>query len=234
MHRLDVMRAGLVPYESGLALQAELVAARKAGTIADTLILLQHPPVITLGVSGDGGRSHIIAPVEHLARLGIQVFEAGRGGDVTYHGPGQLVGYPIIDLKPDRCDVHRYVRDVEDVMIRLCADYGITAGYLMLESDIAEDRPEDTQEVTLAGYWQMSEGWRGRFEGRHDFTADRTGFAGLGLAYQTECALIDLSLSRRFTSSTSVTPTTDFNLSVTLGGIGSGYDGRSYRRTCAR
>ncbi|MCT8328645.1 LPS-assembly protein LptD [Albidovulum sediminis] len=113
-------------------------------------------------------------------------------------------------------------------------DYGVTAGYLMLESDLAEDRPEDTQEVTLAGYWQMSEGWRGRFEGRHDFTADRTGFAGLGFEYRTECALIDLSLSRRFTSSTSVTPTTDFNLSVTLGGIGSGYDGRSYRRTCAR
>ncbi|MCB2121012.1 MAG: LPS-assembly protein LptD [Rhodobacteraceae bacterium] len=113
-------------------------------------------------------------------------------------------------------------------------DYGVSAGYLMLDADLAEDRPEDTQELTLSGYWQMSQGWRGRIEGRHDFTAGRTGYAGLGFEYRTECALIDLSLSRRFTSSTSVTPTTDFNLSVTLGGIGSGYDGQSYRRSCAR
>jgi lipoyl(octanoyl) transferase len=124
---LEVRRLGLVPYSEALAMQRALVEERRAGFVPDLLLLLQHPPVITLGVKRDGGRSNIIATGSHLASLGIEVFETGRGGDVTYHGPGQIVGYPILDLKPDRQDVHRYVRDVEDVMIRVCADYGIAA-----------------------------------------------------------------------------------------------------------
>jgi lipoyl(octanoyl) transferase len=126
MGPLEVRRLGLVPYADGLELQRSLVEDRKADRIPDTLLLLQHPHVLTIGVKKDG-RSHILAPQDRLSALGVDVFETGRGGDVTYHGPGQLVGYPIIDLNPDRRDVHRYVRDLEAVMIRVCATYGIDA-----------------------------------------------------------------------------------------------------------
>ena len=114
-------------YDEALEMQRTLVEQRKAGHIPDTLLLLEHPHVLTLGVRNGGGRANILATSERLDELGVAVFEAGRGGDVTYHGPGQLVGYPIIDLKPDRQDVHRYVRDVEAVMIRTCADFGVSA-----------------------------------------------------------------------------------------------------------
>ena len=125
---LEVRRLGIVPYAEALALQRALVEERRANRVPDLLILLQHPPVITVGVRGDGGRSHIVADTDRLAALGVAVSETGRGGDVTYHGPGQIVGYPILDLRPGRCDVHRYVRDVEEVMIRTCVDYGVPAG----------------------------------------------------------------------------------------------------------
>jgi lipoyl(octanoyl) transferase len=128
MRELAVRRLGVVPYGEALVMQRALVERRKQSAIPDTLLLLQHPHVITLGVKGDGGRGHIMAPAERLAALGVEVAETGRGGDVTYHGPGQLIAYPIIDLDPDRRDVHRYVRDLEEVMIRVCAACGVTAG----------------------------------------------------------------------------------------------------------
>jgi len=124
---IDVRRLGRIGYAEGLELQKTLVEDRRAGRIGDTLLLLEHPPVITLGVKTRGRQTNIIASPAELARRGVEVFETGRGGDVTYHGPGQLVGYPIFDLRPDRCDVHRYVRDLEEVMIRVCSDYGIEA-----------------------------------------------------------------------------------------------------------
>lgn len=126
--RLEVRRLGRVPYAEALELQRSLVDERRAGRVPDLLLFVEHPHVLTLGVRGDGGRSHILASGATLAARGVEVHEAGRGGDITYHGPGQIVGYPIVDLNPDRRDVHRYVRDLEEVLIRTAAEYGITAG----------------------------------------------------------------------------------------------------------
>ena len=109
-------------------MQRQLVEERRAGRIEDVLLLVEHPHVLTLGVKGDGGRSHVLASADVLAAHGVEIHEAGRGGDITYHGPGQVVGYPILDLRPDRCDVHRYVRDLEEVLIRAAADFGVDAG----------------------------------------------------------------------------------------------------------
>ncbi len=128
LREIEVRRLGLIEYDEGLALQRELVEERRANRVPDLLLLLEHPPVITLGVRSEVARANVVATTERLADLGIAVHETGRGGDVTYHGPGQIVGYPILDLRPDRPDVHKYVRDLEEVMIRVCADYGVTAG----------------------------------------------------------------------------------------------------------
>lgn len=124
---IAVRRMGVVPYGEALDLQKALVEDRRAGRIPDTLVLLEHPPVITLGVKTRGSRDHVTAAPEMLTREGVEIFDTGRGGDVTYHGPGQLVGYPILDLRPDRCDVHRYVRDLETVLIGVAAHFGIEA-----------------------------------------------------------------------------------------------------------
>jgi lipoyl(octanoyl) transferase len=120
-----VRHLGRLAYGEGLELQARLVAERQAGRIPDTLLLLEHDPVFTLGRNARA--ENVLLSEEALKAQGFEVFETGRGGDVTYHGPGQVVGYPILDLSPDRCDVHRYVRDLEEVMIRTCADYAIPA-----------------------------------------------------------------------------------------------------------
>jgi lipoyl(octanoyl) transferase len=124
---VDVRRLTAMPYAEGLALQRSLVEERQRGRVDDVLLLVEHPHVITLGVRGDGGRSHILASPDLLVARGVEVHETGRGGDITYHGPGQIVGYPILDLKPDRCDVHRYVRDLEEILIRTATHYGIAA-----------------------------------------------------------------------------------------------------------
>ena len=101
------------------------MADRQAGRIPDTLLLLEHDPVLTLG--RNARKENVLLPEHVLRSRGLALFETGRGGDVTYHGPGQVVGYPILELPPGRRDVHRYVRDLEEVMIRACADQGVIA-----------------------------------------------------------------------------------------------------------
>ncbi len=121
-----VEQLGLVDYAEALDLQREKVAQRKAAMIPDTLLLLEHPHVYTLGRNAK--REHLLISSRRLAELGAQVFETDRGGDVTYHGPGQLVGYPILDLTQHRRDIAWYMRSLEQVFIRVAADFGIQAG----------------------------------------------------------------------------------------------------------
>ena len=136
---LTVHRLGRIGYAKALALQERLLDARVEQRIGDTLLLLEHDPVITLGRAGK--RENVLAPKELLDAQGVELFETGRGGDVTYHGPGQLVGYPIIDLSPDRRDVRRYVSGLEEVMIRMAAAYGLQAGRIAgLNGTWIEDR----------------------------------------------------------------------------------------------
>src|SRR5712692_1848318 len=125
MHQrtLKVERLGRVEYAAGLEIQKQTERAVLTGEQADTLLLLEHPHTLTLGRrAADGG---IIAPDEILKARGVSVFETNRGGKITYHGLGQIVGYPVINLSPDREDVHAYVRDLEEVLIRTLADFGI-------------------------------------------------------------------------------------------------------------
>jgi lipoyl(octanoyl) transferase len=121
-------KLGLVGYEEGLRLQRELVAQRKAGAIPDTLLLLEHPHVYTLGRNAK--TENLLISAEQLAARGAQVFEIDRGGDVTYHGPGQLVGYPILDLAKHRRDIAWYMRCLEGALIAVAREYGIEAGRL--------------------------------------------------------------------------------------------------------
>ena len=123
---LHVYELGLVPYRDAWALQRRLAERRKAGEIEDTLLLLEHPPVVTLG--RDGSRASLIGDAATFAAAGVELVESDRGGDATYHGPGQLIAYPILDLKPDWKDIRRYVAGLEEVMIRLLADFGLQGG----------------------------------------------------------------------------------------------------------
>jgi len=124
--RCQVEQIGLIDYAEGLSLQRERVAARKAGAIPDTLLLLEHHHVYTLGRNAK--KENLLTSAEELAARGVQVFEIDRGGDVTYHGPGQLVGYPVLDLAHHRRDIAWYMRSLEEVLIAVARDYGIESG----------------------------------------------------------------------------------------------------------
>ncbi len=119
----DVRDLGAMRWGAAYALQAELVGQRQRGEIGDQLLLVEHPHVVTMGRNGQA--AHLLASAEVLAATGIEYYETNRGGDVTYHGPGQLVGYPIIQLSKWKRDVHAYVRALEEVIIRVLADFGL-------------------------------------------------------------------------------------------------------------
>ncbi len=125
---LNVLNLGLEAYDRVLDLQHRLVAARREGFVPDTLVLVEHPPVITLGRRGD--ERNILVSSDWLAERGIEVRRVERGGDVTYHGPGQLVGYPIMDLRQHRQDIGWYMHSLEEVLIRTLDAFGVAAGRL--------------------------------------------------------------------------------------------------------
>jgi lipoyl(octanoyl) transferase len=120
---ISYIQLGTVPYSLGLTLQQKLVDARRAGAIGDVLLLLEHPAVITLGKNAD--KKNVLASREQLAAKGVELFECDRGGDVTYHGPGQLVGYPIFDLRALGVWPVDFMRKLEEVLIRTCAEFGV-------------------------------------------------------------------------------------------------------------
>jgi lipoyl(octanoyl) transferase len=125
VRRCELRNLHLITYENAMALQEKLVEMRQREAIPDQLLLLEHPPVITLGRGGDA--ANLLASNDALRREGVRFFETTRGGDITYHGPGQLVGYPIVHLGEGRRDIRRYVTAVEEVLIRTVAEYGIEA-----------------------------------------------------------------------------------------------------------
>src|SRR6185312_8336856 len=124
---ISVLHLGLIDYATALRLQQSLVDLRKHGRISDVLLLLEHPPVITLG--RNASQKNLLASPDALQKKGIELFESNRGGDITFHGPGQLVGYPIFDLRgfSPRLGAIEFVRRVEEALIRTCGDMGIAA-----------------------------------------------------------------------------------------------------------
>ncbi len=144
MPTVRLVNLGCVPYADALALQHELVAERKRGAGQDTLLLLEHPPVFTLGRNARA--EHILASPEFLSELGIATYRVERGGDVTYHGPGQLVGYPILDLRNFRMDVGWYVRSLEEVLIETLRGLGLNAQRAGLDA-------QGKRDSKLVGVW---------------------------------------------------------------------------------
>jgi lipoyl(octanoyl) transferase len=155
---LEVRDLGLVPYGDALEVQADLVVRRRAGEVPDQLLLLEHPHVITLGTGSHP--AHVLVDVDRRETLGLDLFEAGRGGDVTYHGPGQLVGYPILDLKPDRRDLLLYLRDLESVLIASLEKYGVQGKTIDgLTGVWVEDRKIAAIGVRVSSGWITSHGF---------------------------------------------------------------------------
>lgn len=152
---------GLIPYQEGVDLQTRLVAARKAGTICDVLLICQHRNVITFGRNSK--RENLLASNQVLEQMNVEVQETDRGGDITYHGPGQVVAYPILNLSEIRRDVEWYVRQLEEVMIRATADFGAAARRVPGMTGIWVDAPRGEEKLGALGVhisrWVTSHGF---------------------------------------------------------------------------
>lgn len=154
---ISVLELGTVDYATGLRLQEKLVALRKDGRIGDVLLLLEHTPVITLGRNAKS--ANVLASPELLVQRGVEVFECDRGGDVTFHGPGQLVAYPIFDLRGFRSDtgnrktlgVIDYIRRLEEILIRTCADFGIPAKRIPGLTGVWTQQPIEESKIAALG-----------------------------------------------------------------------------------
>lgn len=149
MRTIRLVNLDTVPYADGLALQHRIVEARKRGALNDVLLLLEHPPVFTLG--RNARESNILAARELLQQMGIDVFRVERGGDVTYHGPGQLVGYPILDLRNFRLDVGWFVRSMEEMLLRALADFGIRGRRIEKLVGVWLDTPNGEAKIVQIG-----------------------------------------------------------------------------------
>jgi lipoyl(octanoyl) transferase len=152
---------GLIGYEPACALQREMVEARKAGAIPDVLLLCEHPHVITLGRNGK--RENLHAGERLLAQMNVEFHDTDRGGDVTYHGPGQIVGYPILNLAEHRRDIRWYVEQLEELMIRATADFGLAAHRSDANHGIWVDAPSGEEKLAALGVhlsrWVSSHGF---------------------------------------------------------------------------
>lgn len=156
-----VVDLGLLPYGPACDLQREVVAARKAGLVPDVLLLCEHPHVITLGRNGQ--RENLRASKQLLARMNVEFHSTDRGGDITYHGPGQIVGYPILDLAEHRRDVRWYVSQLEEAMIRASADFGVATKRIEGLHGVWVDTPTGEEKLAALGVhlsrWVTSHGF---------------------------------------------------------------------------
>ena len=152
---------GLISYTDAYALQQRLVAARKSAAIGDVLLLCEHPHVITLGRNAN--RANLLASENVLHQKGVELHSTNRGGDITYHGPGQVVGYPILNLDPIRRDVHWYVRTLEEAMIRASSDFGVTAFRIPSKTGIWVQQGDAEEKLAAIGVhisrWVTSHGF---------------------------------------------------------------------------
>jgi lipoyl(octanoyl) transferase len=157
MRKCEIHRLHIVAYENGMKLQQKLVEMRQRDEIPDQLLLLEHPPVITLGRGGH--RENLLASPEVLGREGVRFFETTRGGDITYHGPGQIVGYPILHLGEGNRDVRKYVTSLEEVLIRTVGDFGITATRIDGRRGIWVGQNKIAAIGVRIARWVTSHGW---------------------------------------------------------------------------